>query len=363
MAERDNHLNRKEKLFKMVTSATNASKTLLEKLDTWNRFIQNRKDKVEEGSDAVPPLPSVTPLCDDSEHISRRRICSLDSWEEEEAQAGRSSTRHSSVDMDYFDSIRDQGEVNRWKAGSVGYNSLPRNRRSRSVSYHSYSANRRLMSPRTIAERRHNSATPSPPPKSTTPSQAPLSDPISVRRVSSLPKPEHELKRHSSVDAISSSRDLGPRTAGSHRWSQLGKASSNPDPIFPHNQSSGRRGHSLIALDNQMSATVYQSCATWDELDCTRVQRMVEQAGERQAQLVELWRARQTLIEHTMTLFQFKALAQEVCTYVRTCARTCARACLHECVCVCACTVHACMYACVHVQCMRACMRVCGFDE
>ena len=340
MAERDNHLNRKEKLFKMVTSATNASKTLLEKLDTWNRFIQNRKDKLEEGSDAVPPLPSVTPLCDDSEHISRRRICSLDSWEEEEAQTGRSSTRHSSVDMDYFDSIRDQGEVNRWKAGSVGYNSLPRNRRSRSVSYHSYSANRRLMSPRTIAERRHNSATPSPPPKSTTPSQAPLSDPISVRRVSSLPKPEHELKRHSSVDAISSSRDLGPRTAGSHRWSQLGKASSNPDPIFPHNQSSGRGGHSLIALDNQMSATVYQTCATWDELDCTRVQRMVEQAGERQAQLVELWRARQTLIEHTMTLFQFKALAQEVCVRTYLCTGMLAR------VCVCV-HVHACMYACV----------------
>ena len=327
----------------MVTSATSASKTLLEKLDTWNRFIQNRKDKMEEGSDAVPPLPSMTPPCDNSEQVSRRRIRSLDSGEEEEAQAGRSSTRHSSVDMDYFDSIRDQGDVTHWKAGSVGYNSLPRNRRSRSVSHHSYSANRRLMSPRTFAEKRHNSATPSPPPKSATPSHAPLSDPISVRRVSSLPKTEHELKRHSSVDAISSTRDLGPRTTGSLRWSQLGKASSNPDPFFPRNQSSGRGGHSLIALDNQTSATMYQRCAVWDESDCTRVQRMVEQAGERQVQLVELWRARQTLIEHTMTLFQFKALAQEVCvcTYLcvgmlaRVCVCVCS-ACVHVCVCVCA---------------------------
>lgn len=313
MAERDNHLNRKEKLFRMVTSATNASKTLLEKLDIWNRFIQNRKDKMEEGSDAVPPLPSVTPPRDDSEQITRRRIRSLDSEEEEEAEAGRSSTRHSSVDMDYFDSIRDQGNVNRWKAGSAGYNSLPRNRCYRRASHHSYSANRRLMSPRTITEKRHDSATPFPPPKSTTPSQAPFSDPISVRRVYSLPKPEHELKRHSSVDAISSPRALGPKTSGSRRWLQLGKTSSNPDPSFPRNQSSGRGGHSLIALDNQTSATVYQRCATWDESDCTRVQRMVEQAGERQVRLVELWAARQTLIEHTMTLFQFKALAQEVC--------------------------------------------------
>lgn len=39
---------------------------------------------------------------------------------------------------------------------------------------------------------------------------------------------------------------------------------------------------------------------------------MVEQAGERQAQLLELWRGRQTLLEHTTTLFQFRALAEEV---------------------------------------------------
>lgn len=275
---------------------------------------------MEEGSDAVPPLPSASQLGDAVETSTRGPGSSLDPGEERGMQRdSRSSTRHSSVDMDYFDTIRDHDNGQHWKAGAVGYKSLPRNRRSYSASHHSYSANRRLMSPRTVVGKRHHSTTPSPPPKSTQTSLAPHSDPIPVRGLSTLPKPEHKLKRHYSVDDVHP-YDSGPTSAGSRRWSQLGKASSNPGPhFFTRSQSSRHSSHSPVALDPPAGATVYQRCATWDEADYTRVQRMVEQAGERQAQLLELWRGRQTLLEHTTTLFQFRALAEEVRVCVCAC--------------------------------------------
>ena len=347
---------------KAVTSATNAGKILLDKLDTWNRLIQNRRDKIEEGNDAVPPLPSASQVGDNSEANSRVPAYSVNLGEEEEVQRDtRSSTRRSSADMDYFDMICDQSDGHSWRAGAVGYNSLPRKKRSSSVSHHSYSANRRLTSPRTLVGKRHHSATPSPPPKSTKPSQAPLSDPISIRRVSMSPKPEHDLKRHHSVDAVNP-HDTGPGSAGSRRWPQLKKTLSNPGPIFfTRSQSSGHNNRSSVALDNQLSATVYQKCATWDEADWTRVQRMVEQAGERQARLLELWVARKTLLEHTTTLFQFRALAEEVCVCVCVCVFMCARVsvcvCVHVCVCMYVCCV---MNVCFSVETQCVCLSTCS---
>lgn len=302
----------------MVSSAVNAGKALLEQLDTWTRLIQSRKAKMEEGSDVVPPLPLASQSSDDGEAASRVPTSSV-SREEEEEVVDRSSARHSSVDMDYFDTIRDHGDVQGWKGEAVEYNSLPRKKRSSSASY---TANKKFTSPRPFAGKRHHSTTPSPPPKSKKPSQAPLTDPISSRKVPIPPKPEHNLKRHYSVDAVNM-KELGPPSTGTRR--RLGSTHFSPDPesFFARNRSPWHSSRSL-ALDNQLSATVYQKCATWDEADSTRVQRMVEQARERQTQLLELWAARQTLLEHTVAMFQFKALAIEVCVCVRAWVGGCA---------------------------------------
>ena len=355
----------------MVASAANSGKVLLERLDTWTQLIQSRKSKMEEGSDAVPPLPLTSQLSDGSEASSRIPTSSASLEEEEEEVLNHPSARHSSVDMDYFDKIRDRGDGNdrKGEAGKKEYSTLPRKMRSSSASY---TANKKFMSPRPFAGKRHHSTTPSPPPRSQNPSQAPFTDPIFKRKVTIPPKPEHNLKRHYSVDAVNL-QELGPSSTGTRRRPGTTHCSPDPDSFFARSRPQWHSSRSL-AVENQLSAAVYRNCATWDEADSTRVQRMVEQARERQTQLLELWGARQTLLDHTTTLYQFKALAEEVCVCVcvcmrvrvcvcgraRVCVRVCACMCTSVCVCVCVCVrACACVCACVCVR-VRVCAHVCA---
>ena len=310
-SELEKHLMLKQSLTGSLTSVKDSSLNLLNKMDKWAALVQGHIPALEtkyfskrHNSPSMERHPSLA-----EEELSDCQVLSPGtppspvmlppsssvSLTNNNSTSGRSHQRNSALELG------PEKNGNHSTDSLLFGNRITWRKKTSAFSLHSYSATRRspstgfepLSSKRGTA---HSLSPPHQPPKMRQQlSVAPRSDPLSLKRQATPPKPGNmNLRRHLSLDAVT------PSKSGQTRQT---KHFSNP----------------TSPMDQQIRLSVYHKCASWDKGDRTMIAKIVSEDETQLSRLIMVWQNRQSLLEQTLTWLQFQGLADEVSNHADTC--------------------------------------------